>query len=409
MKLRKLTQLTALSAAFVGAASFAASNDALLDLLVKKGVLTDQEATAVAAELQADAPVYVTAKGKAVDSIKLTGRVHFQYDSINNDNGDNSEDGFFFRRLYLGAEAKFFENYYAKLIANYSDDDGDIDIDKAIVGWKYSSAFTGEAGYQKAPFGFYETTSSSKIKTVERSIANRYFVEGDGIQLGGRHTGLFAKGDLGGGFGYKAAIVQSVPSNTRNDNREDDNRGFGGFARVQWESEEFDNGGQLMLGADLAFMQDGNRFIGNGAVAQDSDLIAYGIHGQYSLGDFLLSAEALATTVDDVVIGANTDDVDVFGFTVVPSYKINDQWELVGQYSYIDSDDANLLDIDNLVRRSNVTGDYNEGVSYYIGFNYYIKGNDLKLTGGYELSEFEANGGNDVEVDTFRLRLQALF
>jgi hypothetical protein len=68
-----------------------------------------------------------------------------------------------------------------------------------------------------------------------------------------------------------------------------------------------------------------------------------------------------------------------------------------------------LLDIDNLVRRSNVTGDYNEGVSYYIGFNYYIKGNDLKLTGGYELSEFEANGGNDVEVDTFRLRLQALF
>jgi len=409
MKLNKLTQLTAISAALLGSASYAASNDALLDLLVKKGVITESEATVVAEELKASSPVYVTAKGKAVESIKLTGRVHFQYDSISSDNGDDSVDGFFFRRLYFGAEAKFFDNYYATLIANYDDDDGDIKIDKAIVGWKYNSAFTGEAGYQKAPFGFYETTSSSKIKTVERSIANRYFVEGDGLQLGGRHTGLFAKGDLGAGFGYKAAVVQSVPSNDRNDSRKGDNRGLGGFARLQWESEEFDNGGQLLFGADLAYMQDGNRFLGNGSVMDDSDLIAYGIHGQYSLGGFLLSAEALASTVEDVVVGGNAEDIDVFGFTVVPSYKINDKWELVGQYSYIETDGANLLDVDNLIRRSNVTGDFNEGSSYYLGFNYYIKGNDLKLTGGYEFSEFDSDGGDEVEVDAFRLRLQALF
>ena len=42
--------MTALSAALVGSVSYATSNDALLDLLVKKGVLTDAEATAVAAE-----------------------------------------------------------------------------------------------------------------------------------------------------------------------------------------------------------------------------------------------------------------------------------------------------------------------------------------------------------------------
>jgi polyhydroxyalkanoate synthesis regulator phasin len=65
MKLNKLTQLTAISAALVGSASFAASNDALLDLLVKKGVLTDTEATAVAAELKEENKgVTFSAKGK---------------------------------------------------------------------------------------------------------------------------------------------------------------------------------------------------------------------------------------------------------------------------------------------------------------------------------------------------------
>ena len=52
MKLNKLIRMTALSAALVGSVSYATSNDALLDLLVKKGVLTDAEATAVAAELR---------------------------------------------------------------------------------------------------------------------------------------------------------------------------------------------------------------------------------------------------------------------------------------------------------------------------------------------------------------------
>ena len=52
MKLNKLIRMTALSAALVGSVSYATSNDALLDLLVKKGVLTDAEATAVAAELK---------------------------------------------------------------------------------------------------------------------------------------------------------------------------------------------------------------------------------------------------------------------------------------------------------------------------------------------------------------------
>ena len=58
MKLNKLSQLTALSMTLFCASTYAASNDALLDLLVKKGVLTQGEATNVAKELETDQPVF---------------------------------------------------------------------------------------------------------------------------------------------------------------------------------------------------------------------------------------------------------------------------------------------------------------------------------------------------------------
>ena len=81
MKIYKFTQLTAISAALIGFTSFAASNDALLDLLVKKGVLTDSEATAVAAELEEENKgVTFSAKGNETVKLRFNGRMHFQYD-----------------------------------------------------------------------------------------------------------------------------------------------------------------------------------------------------------------------------------------------------------------------------------------------------------------------------------------
>ncbi len=403
MNIRKITQMAALSATFCAASSFAASNDALLDLLVKKGVLTSTEATAVAAELKEDQPVFVRAKGKAVSDIKLTGRLHFQYDNIGNDEGADDRDRFYFRRLYFGAEAKFSDGWYGKIIGNFGGEDGSIGLDKAVVGWKYDPMAQFEFGYTKVPFGFYETTSSSKIKTVERSIANRTFVENDGFRLGGRHTGAFAKGKLGGGLSYKAAVVTSSPANDRDDKSNGDKDGLGAFGRVQWKS---DNG--LLVGADVAFMENGSEYADSGgAYSGVGDSVAYGVHASYSIGEFNVSAEGLFGTIEDQQVAG--EDIDVFGFTVTPSYYINEKWEVVAAYSMVDSDGGNLLDADDLVRRSGTGKGYDEGESFYIGFNHYIIGNDLKLSGGYEVANFEADGKDDLEVTGFRLRLQALF
>ncbi|MGA1128356.1 MAG: porin, partial [bacterium] len=52
---------------------------------------------------------------------------------------------------------------------------------------------------------------------------------------------------------------------------------------------------------------------------------------------------------------------------------------------------------------------YDEARSYYIGGNWYIDGDNLKLTFGYEFADYEANGGEDADVDGLRARLQILF
>jgi len=420
MNINKITSLAAIAAMSCAASGHAASNDALLDLLVKKGVLSQAEATAVAVELKEDQPVFVGVKGDAVESIKLTGRLHFQYDNFDNDDDSvGNRDRFSFRRIYLGAEAEFSEDWYGKLIMNFGGDDGDADVDKAVVGWKYDKLANFEAGYTKVPFGYYESTSSSKIKTVERSIANRLFIEGDGLAFGGRQTGLFAKGDLGAGFSYKAAVVSAQPSNDRNDDTPGSGGqdGYGGFGRVQWKSDKTDNG-QLLVGADLGYMQDGSMNAGlkkdQGGNPKGGDLVAYGLHANYSIGDFNLSAEGLFGSVENS--NFNGEDADVFGLTIQPSYQINDKWEIVASYTYADADDSYMLEADDTMRKSGNKNRFDEVSSYYIGFNYYILGNDLKLSGGFEHAEFE-NGVDDkyeatvsdTDINAFRLRLQMLF
>lgn len=411
MNTRKLTQLAALSAAFCAASSFAASNDALLDLLVKKGVLTDTEATAVAAELKEEQPVFVKAKGKAVKDIKLTGRIHAQYDAISNDDDTkSSQNGFYLRRLYLGAETKFANDWYGKLIVNFGGDEESVSVDKALIGWKYNPAANFEFGYTKVPFGLYETTSSSKIKTVERPIANRLFAESDGLQLAARNAGVFLNGDIAGGFSYSAAVVSNDPSNSFSDNQDDDGsdtNGLGFFGRLEWKNDNF------LVGVDLAHKQDGAKNLDSGAgwMPNSGDINAYGVHAVYTYEGFRLSSEFLGGTIQNAnsQAGSAGDDVDVYGFTIIPSYKINDKWEVVASYSMVDSDGANIIDATDLVRRSNSGDEYDEGESYYIGFNYYIIGNDLKLSGGYEFATFEDTSGDQIDIDALRLRLQLLF
>lgn len=395
MKLRKFTQLTALSAAFVGSASFAASNDALLDLLVKKGVLTDQEATAVAVELQEENKgITFSAKGKETVKLRFNGRMHFQYDQLDmEENGGDlpSSNHFYFRRLRLGAKATHENGLFAETVLDFAGDESpELGVDKAVAGYEYSDAFTGIVGYQKVPFGFQETTSSSKIKTIERSAANRFFA--DDIDFAGRHTGLHAKGDLGGGLSYAAAVVNAAQgegsrllgeSNTDND--------FAFFGRLRW------SGDGLTAGLDGGSQSNNSKVSGN-------DVVAFTAYANYKFEGFDILGEYFTGDLDDA------GDVD--GYALRVAYKFNDKFEPVFRYAHLKAD-AFEIDTDELIRRApkggTVSGSDNEIDSYYFGLNYYHN-KAVSFMVGYEMADAEnGNGSDEADIDGLRARLQVLW
>jgi len=398
MKLNKLTQLTAISAALVGSASFAASNDALLDLLVQKGVLSETEATAVAAELKEENKgISISAKGKETVKLRFNGRMQGQYDSLAGSvNGMDTPttNHFYFRRLFFGVKANLDNGVYAESVFDVAGEE--FAFEKAILGYEFDPKLDVQFGYQKVPFGFEETSSSSKLPTIERSAANRFFA--DQIDFSSRHTGIHAQGELGGGFSYAVALVNGAQGEGSKlwGNAESDNA-LAYFGRLQWESNGFTVGVDAGAGSNNDEPKIG---LGGNNVTAYTGYVNYNLDGLNLLGEYF---------------HGDLDDLgDVDGYALRASYKFG-KFEPVVRYSHLEADDFKV-DVDELIRRAPSGTDVlrtdpsvgNEIDSFYFGANYYYS-KAITFMAGYEMADAENDAGEDIEIDGFRARVQVLW
>ncbi|NCG09383.1 MAG: porin [Verrucomicrobia bacterium] len=384
------------------ASGYGANGDALLDLLVKKGILTEAEVQAVEAEIAADAPVAMKAQGKETVELRFNGRLQGQFDGLSmQENGSDkpSTSHFYFRRLFLGAKAKLQNGVYAETVLDFArdGDEGDyaVNFDKAYIGYKFNNGVTGMLGFLKVPFGFEDTTSSSKLPTIERSAANRFFA--DDIDFSSRHTGLHIKGDLEGGFSYAAALVNGAQGEgSRLLGSAEANNDMAVFGRLQWANDD------LTLGLD-AGTQSNNMTEDANKVAINQDVTAYTAYVNYKLNDLNLLGEYFNGDLGSYG--------DVSGYALRASYKM-DKLEPVIRYSVLKAD-RYLIDTDELIRRApkggTVSGTDNEIESFYLGLNYYYS-KAVTFMAGYENAEAENGAGTDTaEVDGFRARVQVLW
>ena len=181
-----------------------AADQALLDALVKNGFLTQEQAQFLAHEAETEFAV----KSKQVEKITFNGRLHIQYDNISVDDetsrasDPSSVNSFILRRIYLGAKADLKNDWSGTVIIRGNDDE--FSLDKAFITKEYDDGKF-DFGFRKVRLGYEENTSSSKIKTVERSLVTRYFTEGQNTRrlgVGGRHIGILST--------PKASIVASA-------------------------------------------------------------------------------------------------------------------------------------------------------------------------------------------------------
>ncbi len=478
--------------------SQAQSDKALIDTLVKKGFITTTEAESIKKDASSTA---FAAKAKSTKKITFEGRLHFQYDNLSTETEsrtagvtskvDGSQNGFYFRRVFLGAAADLGNGFGGSITTDFGGVDGTAAVDSAFISWKPGEYEVNmvKAGWDRVAFGVEEFTSSTNIKTVERSIGANYFTRDLGIS--GRKTGAF----VNGGFGtmvpdltYDLSVTNNDTDTTRTDTHTngslssyaglantprtgDDNSGAV-MARLTYAGLKSADYGALKVAVGGGVILDGERNVLNSYNTADTatrwrnagDVSAFEVSADYTFQDFnLLGTFMMADFQDEVATGQNKDRTP-YAMTLIPSYKITPEWEVVGAYSRINANGLNNLSSTSLNRKSTraglttssasttttgttttggtaafidttptatapttptaatttvvgaVTGTsttFDNADQFYAGFNYYIMGNDLKLTAGYEYTKYtdSPNAGTryETEVQGVRARLQLLF
>ena len=416
---KKFAGLLAFAALFGGAAVFA-QDKATLDLLVKKGVITQEEAEAVAKQ----SVLIVGPKEKAVKKLTISGRIHTQFDYISvDDQRDNAPhlettQQFMIRRAFVGIAADLGGGVKGEVEMDFAAGTGSTvqgtggtrNLFSKVYASKYFTDIgTLKAGYDKVNFGQEENTSSARMPVVERSLAT-YFFTGDfndgssyrRLGMGNRRTGVFWHGQTNEkNFTYSAAVTngqQSVRS-----------FGAGNGGMSYWFSAAYT--GKLEnwdyhAGLNMGYSQNGN------SAANDTMRDMWGINPYLTVksGRFQMPAEFLLASVQKG--REDGSDAVPWGVNVTPRYTLCDEFDVVARFSYLDTNGRGLRISDGVRNAPSPAVNYDRAYAVYLGFNWYIIGDALKLTMGYEYARFMdalVLGKGDANAHALRARVQLLF
>ncbi len=179
-----------------GANAMADSTDDILNALIAKGVLTEEEGALImrgrtgekeAAEEKKKSAIsakykdgIVLESGDGKNSLAVNGRLHFDsrtYDYNDSNSGAvapgaNGSDTFDVRRARLGTKFKFGDYYSGEIVFNGTGGAPVLDVGYLNVAWWKPVQF--RFGQFKMPFSLEQLTSSNNIDFVERSFVDAY-------------------------------------------------------------------------------------------------------------------------------------------------------------------------------------------------------------------------------------------
>ena len=195
-----------------GANAFADSTDDLLNALIAKGVLTEEEGQLLVKgrELEKEAklkkPELKFKDGMTIEtpdgkhSISLNGRLHADYRNFTNYDSSNTgvntaaaSDTFDIRRARIGLKGKLYENYEFEVSADLASPTNSTQpggtnsvLDVAFLNINYFKQAQLRLGQFKMPMNLEKVTSSNYTDFMERSYVNQFAPNEDrGVMLWG--------------------------------------------------------------------------------------------------------------------------------------------------------------------------------------------------------------------------------
>ena len=346
-------------------------------------------------QLWSYATLYKNDMNPILEEFKLRGRYQGQFHSV--DSAQGSDDAWEDRRSRFGFDAKLFEKKVEVRVDAQSNDqfqdlyDGLVD---AYIRWKPNSWLSITAGKTKPLIGQYDWLESTNTQpTFERSqIFN---------QLGiNRATALTVEGTTDE-FSWRGGIYSNgTPSTTG---------GTGAFG--DGEFGDLDGGTSYSLGVGYDFKHllnlekaslnldwlHSNRKAGDLVLGKYDDIISTTFVAKEGYTNVVLEG-FYATGSDYVPKGGDKGNGDVFGLYIQPTYDlIPSKLQLVGRYSYATGDGDKSLSAQkryeqaapDIVPFGKAKGDQYQAL--YLGAQYFIYGDKLKLMAGAEYAHL--NGG----------------
>ena len=280
---------------------------------------------------------------------------------------------------------------------------------------KVWSDSTWRFGYQKVQWGMEFNTPKQSIKTVERSIATNFFMglgrrayggtersyQYTGESFGGRHTGIFVSGKLED-VQYYVSIVNGyggICGNSTFRNNE--------LAYYLGLSYGFDcNGAKVTVGVNSGYMPKGTN------VNASPDKKIYGINPYLLVkcNEWDVLSEFFWANLEESKVTTAVGSACPWGVNIIPAYTLNECWELVGRFSYVNSDSRGMTvhqafgcaPDSGVVKggsaATEVASDvlFEKAYATYFGINRYMVNKAVRATFGVEQVRFvnRANGAS---------------
>lgn len=402
-----------------------AGDKEVLDLLVKKGVITAEERAKAIQESKTKASAAgidrVFPRQDTTKRLTFSGYVQTQYQSFDysqtvggvEDGAFANQGGFLMRRLYLEFLADIGEGFSANVVADLSGNTTSSStswLDRALASKSFSWG-TLDVGYKKVAWGYEESTlsslfkaSSSSLHAVERGITNRYWNEsenGTRLGFGAHHTGLhFSSSPTPQGLECGVSVVN--PSQGRNSEGQGGNN-VATYANIAFNWKVSDTR-KYAVGVNAGRTQ----FYSTDSKAAGM-MTGYSPFVQAQVSDLTFMGEMFSTKVEEVAAIADTSSSfgkpangRPVGYNATLAYRIDDNWEGVARYTYLDSDGRGQKISDgergfNKAIGGNADALFDRSDAIYIGLNYYftlsvagspVAGHNAKFQIGYEMAGY---------------------
>ncbi|HEX2853577.1 MAG TPA: porin, partial [Opitutaceae bacterium] len=344
-------------ALLVAAPAFAQDNAALIEALLRKGILTDQEAEDLRADLSTSnaAALVSTSAMPNLSKLVINGRFQAQFVNLDTDiNGTLADPAYvnhaFLRRIYVGFKPMFSNGWSA--FVNY--DFAGSTFDAAYIEKIINPMLTVQAGFKKAPIGYEEYfISSGALKAIERSPITRFFVEGNNgrrLGAGSYRQGLWLLGKQGG-WTWELAVTNperdeiavALPGGTPGaaGAGNNTNNSFSYWGTVGYSKPFADAQGLFKAGASYGILPDqGGKTLGVG-----NDLSVWSIYADFRLRNFSLAGEYFGSDNEQGV--SATQDSSSNGYWIQPSFRFG-AFEPVVRYTFVDSDGRGVQTSDGI-------------------------------------------------------------